>query len=381
METKKRLARDEADLLARQVAALGAAYEDQGKDSSSARRDLLFLLLAQDIEIVPDVMSKISTRLHVRIRDDVEYRLLHALEMALVGPATSQRQLADLHSLSTTSPIGWAIGYLNGCVTHAVSNARRDARVIVELDDDEQLGAVRMQLMIASPPPEEFLHLESERLRRDSVESGLEEIKGARGLTHLHRAVRMFHSVFGIPDVRAPRSRAARDHLLTAITLSPALVAESLVEAAQCSVEEREHMLSGLWIGFSSEDALSLLERHHEVATVIVRSALSPRPRPSREHLALLRRSIRAASSNSSWHAVSGELVEAWLAEFYAAKSDHDNTATHSRPARVARPATDRWLSIAVAAARFPGRPLGVLNHPVEVDHVLRHSLRELAEA
>lgn len=179
--------------------------------------------------------------------------------------------------------------------------------------------------------------------------------------------------VLRLPALCVPDDQADRAGILELVHADLTLARRSLVQMASMVCAEPPsrpaageapvgELLLSLWDDYSADDLESLMVRPAQAAHAIVVDALTPLPKPSREAVRALTRSVRHASDRKDWVGTQDGLVVAFLATCTEAVSKFDDTNDADAKARkeaAARDAASRWPVLAARVAAFPGAPLG----------------------
>ena len=369
------------DQQAKDIAALGAALESKGRQTQDVRFSLLFLLEDPELNLIPQMLQMLHPGTSDVVRDDVTYRLHRVMERAVFG--SEHTPPADLAALADSSPVRWMAAILRTATPRAAQNALRDRRF-------EFTASPEVMEQVVSAPgfgpedvnPFELAERALEEREIELADEAAAELLGTAADERLVKGSEQLHRLFEIPQIAIPNSRFARNNLRRVCEAHPRLLFASLEEAAGAPADQRQLPLHELWEHFDESDADRLLRRASEVTTTIVTAALLPRLRPSVRVILALKKTIRQASRQPGWVKLCGELVDEWLAEFYADRNAHDriNTGSAESSELVTVEYMGDWLRVAHRVLQVPGDPFGAqVRSPHDLDCMLRELLKQLS--
>ncbi|MHA3723733.1 hypothetical protein ACXR2T_07625 [Leucobacter sp. HY1910] len=270
------------------------------------------------------------------LRERLIEQLTDRLHTAVLGTPERPSHFDPRHN---GSPVGWAWSYL---ATAARGIAQQEQQ---HLSDYHQEISERAHAITFSATPDGGWG-------NDQVSALNMRLKHHTGLGRRLEGARGLHDAFGIPDLTPPSSPVICRELWSRIGAHPEILETSLRAAATGRPSDTD--LDRLWLQFTPNDALALLDRDKRIALLVTEAALSPIPRPGERLLLAHRKLVKAASSQRGWPSLAGRVQQAWLAHFFADRADRDTTVPASAPETA-----PSWEGTATEAAAFRGAPLG----------------------
>lgn len=206
------------------------------------------------------------------------------------------------------------------------------------------------------------------------VDAAADTCRGQRSLARIHTGARFAARVLNVPQPARPTSPRIRARVLAILDTDPAEVfraAEQLLDhrLGRPTHDAIQPALQVLWAGYPTEHLAELAENASELAVVLARAAVTPRPMAPVAVIKETKRQVAAlAPRDTLWKRTVNGLVDAHVAHFSDLPSEFSTAFIGAKPkgVRTARADEERWSKAAVAAAGHPGAPLGPIPAMVE---------------
>lgn len=347
-----------------------------GRESEHrARVEVLGAMLHPDADVVGGAIrhyEKGSAAFPDVEREKIADYITRTFENRIVGTGESDAPRLSLDELlnRSHSPFAWGDQFARRCVGSGVKDVTRarNRAVFADIADLEDLGSL--------PMAEHHLSAEESYLRRerngraeviaDVLEQRARPRMGAFEATRLKAGA--LQELLRIPaplvtDTEHRRwlsSFAKRDDLVAQARQSLAAHRDLITGDPQWEQLEIDDRLLDLWTEFTAERAEALMASRDQIVALMVKDAGIFPPRPKDAHRTGIRHRLRGMSTTRGWGKLVMRLEQAWSAEFFDARNEHNNS--DKRPYDVAE--ADRvteaadWVDAAREALMFDGRPL-----------------------
>jgi len=315
-----------------------------------AKKQILWILLDPELDICRTVANYVSNRenLSPYMRDILHDRLLEILEQKTMQDPPSG---FDLEMAATTKPVAWAKSVLEKSSHATTINRLRYAAhktITVPFDRDyEEIPPVFI------PESMEFDVL---------VDDIIGDVKYQRQRSRIKTAATTLREAYQLPLLTTPASPDVRSRLIEALEKDTSLAHIALeyrVEAARGDIDDllvqvpREAVFAWMW--YSEQQAARLLTLDPLVAHIVLLDALTPDPRPGREHVRKVKSILRMASGRRGWMSTVYDAYDAFLDSRF--ELQHERSATEKLVSRA-----DEFVGLASALVTFPGNPLNVFS-------------------
>lgn len=335
---------------------IGIEHYDLSDPVAAAKRDILWTLLDPQLDIVEPIVATVTMRdnLSGYMRDILRDRLREILEQKVMADPP---QGLDLERVvhEGTSPVAWAKTVLEKSAHPTTVN---------RLKYGAHKGAIPLTKETEPLLPPTYI---PENMEFDVLVDDIAgEIKYQRSRTRIKVAADTLRSAYQLPLLETPPSVAVRERIIAALQSDMQMAHIAL----QYRIEIGDAIASGeaidesliqvpfetvfAWMWYSQLQAKRLFELDPLVAHIIFLDALSPDPRPGREHIRKVKGILRLASSKPGWLGTIFPAYEAFLDTRYELENERSSAAPREA---IAAHTYEEAMRKVVA---FPGNPLRV---------------------
>lgn len=343
---------------------IGIEHYDLSDPVAAAKRDILWLLLDPELDILDPLVAAVTRRdnLSGYMKDILRDRLVEILEQKVMADPPSGLDLALIEE--GASPVAWAKTMLERSAHPTTVNRLRYGA---------HRGAIPITKETEPLLPPTYL---PESMEFDTLVDDITgDVKYQRERTRIKVAADTLRSAYQLPVLETPPSAEARNRIIAALKNDMQLAHIALqyrIELGQ-SISEGGDLDSALvqvpheivyaWMWYSQFQASRLFDLDPLVAHIILTDALSPDPRPGRGHIRKVKGILRLASSKPGWLGAIYKAYDAFLDSRFELENERSaNTAI----GRTAIP-HEEYEEAMRAIVMFPGNPLHV-GSVVELD-------------
>ena len=354
----------------------------KGISGEMTEMDARWAILAALAEVAPwDAVARSTPEIDPQLRADLSASLYSLIESKAVEPNTGG---LDLRYAVNTGGCGWARQLARSAVPSRLRDIRNLDKKTVSVDPltnaTDELDGSRVNSSVTKA-----FHNHSDTVRsaaeeldemaiEDLRESFSEAAAGARATRRLHLSAKALRAGYALPEAIRPESFLEREwirlellenHDLARISAASFLaLSESVEDDDQQKIDSR---LLYVWDDYTPEQLETLTTRPASVAHMIMLSAVSGQPKPSRDVIDETVGIIVTATGNDvkradsrAFRPIARQLVASWTAVECEAVSDF-NTKTEASVAKSIQRMNDAfaWPEIAATVAALPGAPLG----------------------
>ena len=369
MTTNESSVTDRLDVRARDIARLALTGETTEVE---ARRAIAAILVQADI---PAYVSRGVREIDQQTRIDLTERLQELQVIKVMQQTDGGLNLGML--LDGASLSGWA----RNLARIAAQSKLRDIRKVTNresLIDPLDAGRENEFGEVYSSYAETMFHtasVEFDTDLEDDTEEDTDRITenfaaaagGLRPSGYLRLAAAAFLKSSQLPAVVRPENPIDREWVRTVATEDVALVRKSIIAMQNLVVDvmtDEDRLINtrllALWDDYSADNMATLLKMPDKAIQLLIWSAVSQFPRPSRDVIAMSLRTMRMADEGTNWKTLTRDLLDSWLATEAEAFSEFDTKGGRDEDKAKARvTAALNWPTVVAEVIARKGSPLG----------------------
>lgn len=335
---------------------IGIEHYDLSDPIAAAKRDILWSLLEPELNIVQPVVESVARRDNLSgfMKEIVADRLREILEQKVMADPPQGLDLERIVN-EGVSAVAWA---------KAVVEKSAHPTTVNRLKYGAHKGAIPLTKETEPLLPPTFI---PESMEFDSLVDDITgDVKYQRTRTRVKVAADTLRSAYQLPVLETSPSVAVRERIIAALEGDMQLahialqyrieIGDSIVDGAAVDESLIQVPFEAVfaWMWYSQLQAQRLFELDPLVAHIVLLDALSPDPRPGREHIRKVKSILRLASSKPGWLAAIFPAYEAFLDSRYELENERSSAGPRTA---VAADVYDETMRKVVA---FPGNPLRV---------------------
>lgn len=335
---------------------IGIEHYDLSDPVAAAKRDILWTLLSPQLDIVEPVVASVTLRDNLSgfMRDIVRDRLREILEQKVMADPPQGLDL-DRVVNEGTSPVAWAKSVLEKSAHPTTIN---------RLKYGAHKGSIPIIKETEPLLPPTYI---PESIEFDALVDDITgDVKYQRTRTRIKVAADTLRSAYQLPILETSPSVATRERIIAALEGDMQLahialqyrieIGDTIVDGGSINESLIQVPFEAVfaWMWYSQLQAQRLFELDPLVAHIILLDALSPDPRPGREHIRKVKSILRLASSKSGWLSTIFPAYEAFLDSRYELENERSSAGPRDA---VAAEVYEETMRKVVA---FPGNPLRV---------------------
>lgn len=336
---------------------IGIEHYDLSDPVAEAKRNILWLLLDPALDILDPLVAAVVRRDNLSgvMRDILRDRLVEILEQKVMADPPSGLDLALIEE--GASPVAWAKTMLERSAHPTTVNRLK-------------YGAHRGSIPITKetepllPPTHIPESMEFDAL----VDDITGDVKYQRTRTRVKVAADTLREAYQLPVLETPPSPETRNRIISALERDMQLahialqyrieLGENIMDGADLdkTLIQVPHEIVYAWMWYSQLQAARLFDLDPLVAHIVLMDALSPDPRPGREHVRKVKSVLRLASSKPGWLGAIYKAYDAFLDSRYELENERSANTAISRDAI----GYEVYQEAMQAIVLFPGNPLRV---------------------
>ncbi len=335
---------------------IGIEHYDLSDPVAAAKRDILWTLLGPELNIVEPVVASVARRDNLSgfMKEVLHDRLREILEQKVMADPPQGLDLDRIVN-GGASAVAWA---------KAVVEKSAHPTTVNRLRYGAHKGAIPITKETEPLLPPTFI---PESMEFDALVDDITgDVKYQRTRTRIKVAADTLRSAYQLPILETSPSVAIRQRIIAALEADMQLAHIAL----QYRIEIGDAIADGddvdrsliqvpfeavfAWMWYSQLQAQRLFELDPLVAHIVLLDALSPDPRPGREHIRKVKSILRLASSKPGWLSTIFPAYEAFLDSRY--ELENERSSASPREAICA----DTYEEAMRKVIAFPGNPLRV---------------------
>jgi hypothetical protein len=335
---------------------IGVEHYDLSDPLAEAKRDILWVLLGPRLDIVEPVVATVARRdnLSGYMQDILRDRLREILEQKVMADPPQGLDL-DRVVNEGTSAVAWA---------KAVLEKSAHPTTVNRLKYGAHKGAIPITKETEPLLPPTFI---PENMEFDALVDDITgDVKYQRPRTRIKVAADTLREAYQLPILETSPSIEIRERIISALEKDMQLahialqyrieIGDTIVDGADIDESLIQVPFEAVfaWMWYSQFQAQRLFELDPLVAHIVLLDALSPDPRPGREHIRKVKSILRLASSKPGWLGTIFPAYEAFLDSRY--ELENERSSAGPREAVEA----DVYEEAMRKVIAFPGNPLRV---------------------